>query len=142
EIMPYADKMFALLNESYKDLQSFVPIEKFQIEHYKKKYLPLINPEFISCVVNNSTKELIAFAVTIPSLSKAFHKAHGKLYPIGFLDLIPALKHSKNVEFYLIGVHPDYQNKGVTSLMFRELYATYKKHQSQWIETNPQLEEN
>lgn len=142
EIMPYANKMFALLNESYKDLQSFVPIEKFQIEHYKKKYLPLINPEFISCVVDNSTKELVAFAVTIPSLSKAFQKAHGRLYPFGFLHLIQALKNSKNVEFYLIGVHPDYQNKGVTSLIFRELYKTYKKHQIEWIETNPQLEEN
>src|SRR5690606_34639375 len=113
DVMPYADQMFELLNKSYKDLQSFVPIEKFQIEHYKKKYIPLINPEFISCVVDNATKKLVAFAVTIPSLSHAFQKAKGRLFPFGFLHLIKALKHSRNVEFYLIGIDPEYQNKGV-----------------------------
>lgn len=142
EVMPYADKMFDLLNQSYKVLQSFVPIEKFQIEHYKKKYIPLINPEFISCVINNKTNDLVAFAVTIPSLSHAFQKAKGRLFPFGFLHVVKALKHGKNVEFYLIGIHPDYQNKGVTSLLFRELYKIYQKYNIEWIETNPQLEEN
>lgn len=142
DIMPYADQMFELLNHSYKALQSFVPIEPFQVEHYKKKYLPLINPEFISCVIDNQTQKLVAFAVTIPSLSKAFQKTKGRLFPFGFLHLVKALKNSKNVEFYLIGIHPDYQNKGVTSLIFRELNETYKKYNIKWIETNPQLEEN
>lgn len=142
EVLPYADQMFELLNLTYKDLQSFVPIEKFQVEHYKKKYLPLVNPEFISCVVDNTTKKLIAFSITIPSLSTAFQKAKGRLFPIGFMHIIKALKNSKNVEFYLIGVHPDFQNKGVTSLIFRELQQTYLKYKINWIETNPILEEN
>lgn len=142
EVLPYADQMFELLNNTYKDLQSFVPIEKFQIEHYKKKYLPLINPEFISCVKDNKTKKLVAFSVTIPSLSKAFQKAKGRLFPVGFLHLVKALKNSKNVEFYLIGIDPDYQNKGVTSLIFRELYKTFSKYNIEWVETNPLLEEN
>lgn len=142
DILPYADQMFELLNNSYKSLQSFVPIEPFQIEHYKKKYIPLLNPEFISCVIDNKTKQLVAFAVTIPSLSKAFQKAKGRLFPFGFLHLVKALKNSKNVEFYLIGIHPEYQNKGVTSLIFRELHSVYKKYNIEWIETNPQLEEN
>ena len=142
DVMPYADQMFDLLNKTYKDLQSFVPIEKFQIEHYKKKYIPLINPEFISCVVDNATKKLVAFAVTIPSLSQAFQKAKGRLFPFGFLHLIKALKHSRNVDFYLIGIDPEYQNKGVTSLIFKELDLTFKKYNIEWIETNPLLEEN
>jgi len=50
DLMPYVDEMFELLNKTYADLQSFVPIEKFQIEHYKNKYLKFIHPDFISCV--------------------------------------------------------------------------------------------
>src|SRR5690606_37681316 len=97
---------------------------------------------FISCVKDNNTKKLVAFSVTIPSLSKAFQKAKGRLVPFGFLHLIKALKNSKNVEFYLIGIDPDYQNKGVTSLIFRELHEVFSKHHIEWIETNPLLEEN
>ena len=29
--------------------------------------------------------------------------------------------------FYLIGVHPDYQNKGVTCIIFNEYYETLQK---------------
>jgi len=142
ELMHYADQMFDLLNLTYKDLQSFVPLESFQIEHYKKKFLPLLNPEFVLCIIENKTKKLISFAITIPSLSKAFQKAKGKLFPFGFLHIIKALKSSKNVEFYLIGIHPEYQSKGVTSIIFTEFDKIYKKHNIEWAETNPQLEEN
>jgi len=142
EIMPYTDQMFDLLNLTYRDLQSFVPLENFQIEHYKKKFIPLLNPEFILCIIENNTKKLIGFAITIPSLSKAFQKANGRLFPFGFLHIIKALKSSKSVEFYLIGIHPEYQSKGVTSIIFTEFEKIYKKHRIEWAETNPQLEEN
>lgn len=81
ELMPYVDEMFALLNKTYADLQSFVPIEPFQIEHYKKKYLQFIHPDFISCVMDRNNK-MIAFAITMPSFSRAFQKAKGKLFPL------------------------------------------------------------
>jgi hypothetical protein len=35
-------------------------------------------------------------------------------------------KQSKDVVFYLIGVHPDYQNKAVTAVIFSEYYHTFK----------------
>jgi hypothetical protein len=37
-----------------------------------------------------------------------------------------AKKQSKDVVFYLIGVHPDYQNKAVTAVIFSEYYHTFK----------------
>jgi len=142
KLMQYADQMFDLLNITYKDLQSFVPLENFQIEHYKKKFIPFLNPEFVLCIIENNTKKLISFAITIPSLSKAFQKANGRLFPFGFLHIIKALKNNRSVEFYLIGIHPDYQNKGIPSIIFTEYDKIFKKHNIEWVETNPQLEEN
>lgn len=141
EIIPYADELFGILNKSYAKLQSFVPIEDFQIKHYKEKYIKFLNPDFVKAVADENGN-IIAFAVTMPSLSKGFKKANGKLFPFGFWHLLQAKKHSKHVEFYLIGVDPDYQSKGITALLFRDLYKVFKKYQVQTIETNPQLEEN
>lgn len=141
ELMPYVDEMFALLNKTYADLQSFVPIEPFQIEHYKKKYLQFIHPDFISCVMDENDK-MIAFAITMPSFSKAFQKTKGKLFPFGFIHLLQAMKHNNRAEYYLIGVDPEYRNKGVTALIFEEIYACFTKHKIKYIETNPLLVEN
>ena len=52
DIEPHVDKMFELLNQTYNELQSFVPIQKHQIEVYKNKYLPYVHPDFIKCVVD------------------------------------------------------------------------------------------
>jgi len=49
DIIPYVDEMFGLLNKTYAELQSFVPIEQFQIDHYKEKYISFIHPDFITC---------------------------------------------------------------------------------------------
>ncbi len=141
DILPYVDEMFALLNKTYASLQSFVPIQPFQVEHYKNKYLKFIHPDFISCVADKDGK-MIAFAITMPSFSKAFKKANGKLFPFGFLHLLKAMKKNNHAEFYLIGIDEEYQSKGVTAIIFRDIYNCFIKRGIKTLETNPLLEEN
>lgn len=56
ELMPYVNDMFALFNESYASLPSFVPISDEQIAHLKKKFISFVNPEYIKFVVDNTDK--------------------------------------------------------------------------------------
>jgi hypothetical protein len=62
----------------------------------------------------------------MPSFSKALQNKR-KAIPFGFIHLLKAKKQSKDVVFYLIGVHPDYQNKAVTAVIFSEYYHTKKR---------------
>ncbi len=140
-ILPYVDEMFGLLNKSYAELETFVPIQQFQIDHYKEKYISFIHPDFINCVIDKNGK-LVAFGITMPSFSKAFQKAKGKLFPFGFLHLLQAMRKNEYAEFYLIGVDPEYQNKGVAAIIFREMHSVFTKRGIKYIETNPELEEN
>ena len=126
EVMPYVDKMFDLFNESYASLSSFVAISDVQKEYFKKKYISFINPEYIK-FVEDKDHNIVAFSIVMPSFSEALQKAKGKLFPFGFLHLLKAKKQSKDVIFYLIGVHPDYQNKAVTAIIFNEYYLTFKE---------------
>ena len=126
DIMPYVDKMFDLFNESYAKLQSFVPINDVQKAYFKKKYISFINPEFIK-FVEDKDHNIVAFSIVMPSFTEALQKAKGKLLPFGFLHLLKAKKHSKDVLFYLIGVLPEYQNKAVTAVIFKEYYDTFRE---------------
>lgn len=141
EIMPWVDKMFDLFNSSYSSLASFVKITDVQKEYFKEKYISFINPEYIKFIVN-SEDNLVAFAIVMPSFSKALQKANGKLFPTGVFHLLKAKKHSKDVIFYLIGIHPDFQNKGVTAIIFNEYYKTFKKRGVINCIRTPELEEN
>lgn len=141
EIMPYVEEMFALFNTSYEKLPSFVPISNKQIEYFKNKFIRFINPEYIKFIIDKNGK-LITFSITMPSFAKAFQKANGKLFPTGFLHILNAKKHSKDVVFFLIGVLPEYQKKGVTAIVFDEFFRTYKEKGILKTFTTPELEEN
>ena len=141
EILAYADDMFDLLNKTYSSLQTFVPIQQYQIDMYKKKYLPYLNPEYITCIADKTGK-LIAFSIVMPSFSKALKKMNGKIYPLRFLHILKAQKRNDTAAFYLIGVDPTYQNKGVTALIFKQMNEVFLRNGIKTVETNPELEEN
>ncbi|RKR13326.1 hypothetical protein CLV91_2043 [Maribacter vaceletii] len=141
EVMPMADKMFDLFNETYSQLSSFVPITEIQKAYFKKKYISFINPEYIKFILDKEDK-LIAFGIVMPSFSEALQKAKGKLFPFGFYHLLKAKKHSKDVIFYLIGVLPEYQNKGVTAVMFNQYHKTFSEKGIVNCIRTPELEDN
>ena len=140
DLMPYADKMFDLFNESYAALSSFVRITDIQKDFLKKKFLSFINPEYIKFVIDE-TDELIAFGIAMPSFSEALQKSKGKLFPFGIFNILKA-KQSKKVNFYLIGVHPKYQKKGVHSIIFSAFHKTFVEKGIVECRRTPELADN
>ncbi|MGB1283277.1 MAG: GTP cyclohydrolase, partial [Polaribacter sp.] len=122
-------------------LSTFVPISDAQIAFFKKKYIRFINPEYIKFVVNEQ-HQLVAFAIVMPSFSKALQKANGKLFPFGLFHLLSARKKAKDVTFYLIGVHPEYQNKGVHAIIFDQYTKTFASFGIENCIRTPELEDN
>lgn len=141
EVMPYADKMFDLFNESYSSLASFVEITDIQKAYFKKKFISFVNPEYIKFIVDEQDN-MVAFAIVMPRFASALQQIKGKLFPFGFAKLLKAKKHSKDVVFYLIGVHPNYQNKGVHAVIFNEYYETFTKKGIINCYRTPELEDN
>ena len=141
DIMPYVDKMFDLFNLTYAKLSSFVEITDIQKDYFKKKYIGFINPEYIKFVVDKDDN-LIAFAIVMPRFNKALKAMNGKLFPFGFLKLLKEKKTSKSVNFYLIGVHPEYQNKGVHAIIFNEYYPIFQAKGIEDCYRTPELENN
>ena len=141
EVLPYSDAMFDLFNQTYASLSSFVEITDIQKAYFKKKFINFVNPEYIKFVVNESG-DLVAFAIVMPGFAEALQKTKGKLFPFGFTHILKAKKHSKDVVFYLIGVHPDYQNKGVHAIIFNEFYKVFKDKKITTCYRTPELAEN
>ncbi len=141
DIMPYVDEMFDLFNKTYSTLSSYVPISDAQIKYFKNKYISFINPEFIKFVIDKDNK-LVAFGIMMPSFSVALQKAKGKLFPFGIFHLLKARKNAKTVTSYLIGVDPQYQNKGITAIIFSDFTNSFNALGVETIVRTPELEDN
>lgn len=141
DILPHVDEMFELFSKTYSKLASYVPISDNQIKYFKERYISFVNPEFIKFVFDKDDK-MVAFAIIMPSFSEALQKAKGKLFPFGLFHLLKARKNPTVVTSYLIGVAEDYQNKGVTAVVFDEYLASIENTNIATMVRTPELEEN
>ena len=138
-----AKAIFDLLNTCYADLYGFARLSDRQIDKYVNDYISFADMSLIPLIYNGQN-ELVGCALMIPSLAKALVKSRGKLFPFGWWHLVKALylKHDDTIEFLLIAIRPDYQAKGVNSLIVSSLVPIFKAKGYKYAETNCELEDN
>jgi GNAT superfamily N-acetyltransferase len=141
ELLPYAHSIFDVLNAAFAPLYGVVKLDKEQVDAYIRQYFGFVNPDFIKLVLNHD-KEVIAFAVAIPRLSRVLRKYRGRLFPFGAFHLLHTLKHPGELVFYLVGVRPDYQNKGINAILMTELYQECIRYGIRTVQTCGELEDN
>ena len=139
----YGHKVFRLINECYKDLYNFTVLPDHMADKYLGFYLSILDLRYLS-MVENEKGELVAFGISMPSIVKALQKTRGKLFPFGWWPLAKAMfiKQGDGTELLLVGVRPDYQNSGVNSLVFMDMFRKYNQMGVTWAESNAVLESN
>jgi len=141
DIIPYAPGVFNVINESYNGLYGYYPLSKKQINYYIDLYFGFIRKEYV-CIVVDESDEVAAIALCLPSLSKAFQKAKGRLFPFGFIHVLKAFRSNEHVDMFLIGVRPKYQKVGVNALIFQALNQAFINQGVKYVSTGPMLETN
>ena len=139
----YVQKIFDVINRSYSELYGYSEMNERQIKQYAKTYLPFLDMRLLA-VVETEENEPIAVGITMGSLSYALQKAHGKLFPFGWWHLAKAIyfKPAPVLDMLLIGVVPEWQNKGVNAPLFTQIIEVAQKMGFIWAETHVQLEDN
>ncbi|MHB9142953.1 MAG: GNAT family N-acetyltransferase [Paludibacter sp.] len=137
----YGEKIFDLLNLCYKDLYGFTKLNEKQKHFYIGLYFSFFRIDTVSIIVDEKD-DVIALGIAMPSFTKALQKAKGHLFPLGWYYMLKALKKNDVVDLYLMAVHPDYQNKGVNSILFAELLPRFAKNGYKFAESNSELETN
>lgn len=139
----YGYSYFDVLDEAYQKLYNYQPMTPDQKRYYCKMYFPLLNFDFVTMVANEAD-EIVAVGLGMPSLSDALRTCRGRLFPMGWYHIIKALRSKRITDFdlLLIAVRPDYQDKGVTALIFNEMTPYFKKYGIERVETTSILETN
>lgn len=134
--------LFHLINEAYDGLYEYSRLTERQIEYYIDIYLGLLNLDLLTAIVDKDDN-LVGIGISLPSMSKALQKSHGKYFPFGWYHLLKGLKGKNDrVDLLLVAVKPEYQNKGVNALLFQDLIPYYNKYGYKYAESNLELETN
>ena len=93
-------------------------------------------------VILDKEDNMVAFGITLPSLSQAFRKAKGRLFPFGFLRILRALRVNDRADLMLVAVTKSYQGKGVNAVLINRMFEVFREMGIQYVESNPELESN
>ena len=138
-VKDYGQAIFQLINEAYSQLYGYSPLTPRQIDHYISMYLPVLRLENVSLIVD-ADNTLIGVGIAMPSMSKALQRSRGKLFPFGWYHLLKGLKGKNDVvDLLLVAIKPEYQSKGVNSLLFNDLIPFFRKNGYKYAESNPEL---
>ncbi len=145
----YIKKVLSVVNRAYANLHGYSQMDEGQMDKYAAQYLPFLDSRYLA-VVENAEGEVIGMGVCITSLSRALQKAKCKLFPFGWFHLANALwwnklpwgKRPQVLDMLLVGVLPEYQDKGANALIFADLIPEGSRDGYDWAETHHQLEDN
>ncbi|MDR0414173.1 MAG: hypothetical protein LBH84_01985 [Prevotellaceae bacterium] len=141
EIMPYTHKFFEAINASWENLYGFVQLTPEQVNYYIKTFFSFIRPELL-CFILDDKNNVVGFGLSMPTLSRAFQKAKGKLFPFGFIHILKSLYSYSDIDLYVNGVLPEWQHRGIHSLYYVAMNKLYIKHRINTAISSSQLETN
>lgn len=141
QLLKYAPGVFDVLNTSYADLYGYHALSPKQIDYYVDQYFGFVRKEYV-CIVVNKEDQVIGFGISLPSLSTAFQKAKGSLFPFGFIHVLRSFFFGKHIDLFLIGILPEYQKMGATALIIDDLCSTFIRNGATYVTNGPALEDN
>jgi hypothetical protein len=141
EILKYIDQWWEVLEASFQNLYGVTPLTDEQKKYYTKKYFGFVDPNFMIMAADGQDR-IQGLFLGLPSLSRPFQKARGRLLPFGFLHVLRGFKKFDTVDFYFAGVHPQANARKVLPVMALAMYRVLKEHGVKYIETNRELETN
>lgn len=140
-IKKYGDDIFHLIDVCYEGLYGTVPftdgMKKMTIENFKL----LLDMRFVSIILDENERP-VCFGLCMPSIGEAVRPSGGRLTPATLVRVLRAVKKPKVIDLALVGVDPEYANRGIPIMMIAGMTRMLIKTGVEYAETNLNLEDN
>jgi GNAT superfamily N-acetyltransferase len=130
-------KVIDLSNRSLINNWGYTAVTKAEAEAIGRDLKPIIQPKGVLFAEGNT----IGFAIALPNVNVLLKGLNGRLFPFGWLTLLRGLPKLTSYRLFALGVVPEYQGKGIDSLIYRALCESLNTPDT-WMEINYVLEDN
>lgn len=140
EMKSYIIPVLKLFNETFSGILGYSQLDKEEMKRLAKHYLPALDPRFVKVVEYEG--EVAGFIIAMPNISKGIIASGGRLFPFGFLKIIRAQRHSKQLDLLIGGIHEKYRGIGIDVLMGLDMIDSARKAGFEFIDSHLELESN
>jgi GNAT superfamily N-acetyltransferase len=140
-LKPWVVPLLRLVNTAYTGLLGFMPMDEQAMHALADKYMLLLDPRFVK-ILADANDGPVAFVVAMPDMSEGLQRAAGRLFPFGFIQILLAMRRSRQLDLFLGAVRPDLQGKGLAAALGLALMQEAKGRGFTHLDSHLVLETN
>lgn len=140
-IKRYGDGIFALIDKSYDLIYGSVPFTEGMKKLMLDNFRMVLDIKYVAVILDENDK-MIGFGIAFPGIGSAVRRSGGHLTPAAIAKVLHAIKHPSVIDLCLIGVDPEWLNRGVSVIVSAGLIGMLGSKGVQYAETNLNLEDN
>lgn len=137
----YKERFFEILDKTYVNIYGSVPFTQKMAKMMISNFKMIVRPDNVATIVDKN-EDVVGFAIGFPSISEIVNKHKGKMTLPFIIDFLKVKKRPKVIDLGLIGVLPEYETKGIASVMISALQESLEGRNIEHLETNLVLEDN
>lgn len=129
-----------LSNRSIADNWGYYPVTMAEAKAMARDLKQFVNPQAL-LIAEDKHGNPIGFGLSLPDVNRILHGINGYLLPFGWLSLLMGIKKLRHYRMWALGVVPEYQGRGIDTLLYKATYDALKDIQVS-MEINYVLEDN
>jgi hypothetical protein len=141
DIKRFVRPVLSLMNQTFRDIYGFTELSPREMDEFASRYLMVLDPRFLK-IICNEYNEVIAFVLGMPDLSLGVKRSKGYMLPFGIFQVLHSQKITKQLNLLLGAVHPNYQNRGLSTLLGVNLLKEAQAAGMERIDSHLELENN
>jgi GNAT superfamily N-acetyltransferase len=137
------ERVHEIYTSAWAENWGFVPMDKAEFDHMADQLRQIIDPKIV--LIAEHEGKPVGFSLALPDINQALIHLDGHLFPFGLFKLLwhTKVRNKINaVRLVIFGVVPQFQKRGVDSMLFVETWQRgvalgYNNAELSWIlETN------
>jgi hypothetical protein len=140
QLKAYIRPVLSLMNECFRDIYGYLPLDEKEMDWLAKRYLPLVDPRFIK--IMRKDKELVGFIIGIPNMSEGLRKANGRLFPLGIFKIIRSARKTKQLDLMIGGIREECRGRGIDAVLGMKIMESAQKAGFECVDSHHELETN
>jgi len=133
--------MLEVFNKAWKSNWGFVPVTEAEADAIAADLKPIVRPEITG--IATVAGQIAGMIICVPNVNEVLARIpSGRLFPTGWITLLLGLRRIKGFRTMLMGVLPEFRNKGIDALMIDKAVQSGLKIGQQYCELSWVLEDN
>ena len=124
DLLALAPRLGQLYNDTLGGTSGNVPLTQDEIAGVADQMVRFADPRLIKVVMRGD--DPVGFLFAYPDLSAALQRTRGRLFPLGWLDLLLEMRRSRWINVNGAGIVESERGLGGTAILFSEMYKSVR----------------